>query len=375
MTDPENIETQTTQPALGFYARLSAGLLWLNERAWPLSILILVTAGLYLYQYIQEEKIPLSITSSAVLTALPAMSAILVWVVTILVAFVLMPIFVLFHRLDDTARRLSDDFHFGPGSPEQRSRHRRLMVRWGASLLSLGLFCGLLTVIGSQVSASVWWITAAVLGTILALASYCWIITLGVARPVSNDFRLACVGAAFVQIMVILNFTIVAIGIAGKYIESLWWLLPLMLLVVLALWMIQVLGALFLDRVRSHRQPVALLASAAVIIVIFFGLFPPSGAKLGGFALQFSASGARNCTIMNFMPESKGFDALLDSDTPGFSRPLRVVAEVDGIYFVRLRTSDSKALQFVPRASLIGLDVCPEKNKTASAAAPAAVSG
>lgn len=375
VTDFEKIETKSTQPAPGFYARLSAGLLWLNERAWPLSILILVTAGLYLYQYIQEEKIPLSITSSAVLTALPAMSAILVWVVTILVAFVLMPIFVLFHRLNETDQRLSDDFHFGPGSPEQRSRHRRLMLRWGFSLLSLGLFCGLFTVIGSQVSASNWWITAGVLGTALALVSYCWIMTRGVEGPVSNDFRLACAGAAFVQVIVIAQFTIVVIGIAGRYIESLWWLLPIMLLELAALWMVQLLGALFLKKMRSHRQPVALLASAVVIMVIFFGLFPPSGAKLGGFALQFSASGARNCTLMNFIPESKGFDALIDSDKPGFSRPLRVVAEVDGVYFVRPWKSDSKALQFVPRASLIGLDVCPGKKNTASTAAPAAVSG
>ncbi|MHC8407872.1 hypothetical protein [Pseudomonas sp. TMB3-21] len=375
MTDFERIETQSSEPAPGFYARLSAGLQWLNERAWPLSIAILLTAGVYLYQYIQEEKIPLSITSSAVLTALPVMSAILVFVISILVAFVLMPIFVLFHRLDDSGRRLSDDFSFGPRSVERRSRHLRVLGRWGASLLVLGIFCATLSVIGSQVTGTWYWGLAAVGGTGVTVAIYYWLMTSGIEGPVSTDFRFACVMSAFVQVGVILNVTIVAIDIAGQYVSNLWWLVPLMLVELLIVWIIQLLGALFVVRMRSHQNPVALVASAVTVLVIVLGLYPPTGAKLGGFAFQVSASGARNCTIMNFGPESKGLDTLTDPEKPGFSRPLRVVAEADGTYFVRLWKTDSKAVQFVPRASLIGVDVCPAKKNTASAAAPAAVSG
>lgn len=39
-----------------YATRLSNGLFWLNERAWPLTVGILSVAGLYLYQYIQMEK-------------------------------------------------------------------------------------------------------------------------------------------------------------------------------------------------------------------------------------------------------------------------------------------------------------------------------
>ncbi|MNG00510.1 hypothetical protein D3C84_834490 [compost metagenome] len=113
-----------------------------------------------------------------------------------------------------------------------------------------------------------------------------------------------------------------------------------------------------------------------MVLVIVLGLYPTTGAKLGGFAFQVSASGARNCTLMNFVPESKGLEALVDPDRPGFSRPLRVIAEADGIYFVRLWKTDSKAVQFVPRASLVGVDVCPPaKPKTASSGAPAPIPG
>jgi len=108
----ENIETESSRSAPNRYAQLSGSLKWLNDRAWPLSVGILLTAGLYLYQYILEEQIPLSITSSAVLAALPAMSAILVFIISVLVAFILSPIFVLFHRLNASDKRLSDDFSF-----------------------------------------------------------------------------------------------------------------------------------------------------------------------------------------------------------------------------------------------------------------------
>jgi hypothetical protein len=376
MTDIENIPPITVTPTPDRFSQLSKSLLWLNERAWPLTLVILLTAGVYLYQYIQEEKIPLSITSSAVISALPVMSAILVFIISVLVAFVLLPIFVLFHRLNDSGKRLSDELTLDQTCAEHRARHRRMLWRWAGSLLLLGTFCAALSVIGSQVTGNWYWGTAAVVGMGLTIAGYYWLMTRGVAGPVSTDFRIACVMSAFVQMVVILNVTMVAIDIAGQYVSNLWWLLPLMLVELLAVWMIQLLGALFVVKMRSHDNPVALVATAVMVLVIVLGLYPTTGAKLGGFAFQVSASGARNCTLMNFVPESKELEALTDPDRPGFSRPLRVIAEADGIYFVRLWKTDSKAVQFVPRASLVGVDVCPPaKPKTASSGAPAPIPG
>lgn len=376
MTDIENIPPITVTPTPDRFSQLSKSLLWLNERAWPLTLVILLTAGVYLYQYIQEEKIPLSITSSAVISALPVMSAILVFIISVLVAFVLLPIFVLFHRLNDSGKRLSDELTLDQTCAEHRARHRRMLGRWAGSLLLLGTFCAALSVIGSQVTGNWYWGTAAVVGMGLTIAGYYWLMTRGVAGPVSTDFRIACVMSAFVQMVVILNVTMVAIDIAGQYVSNLWWLLPLMLVELLAVWMIQLLGALFVVKMRSHDNPVALVATAVMVLVIVLGLYPTTGAKLGGFAFQVSASGARNCTLMNFAPESKGLETLTDPDRPGFSRPLRVIAEADGIYFVRLWKTDSKAVQFVPRASLVGVDVCPPaKPKTASSGAPAPIPG
>lgn len=374
VTDIENLPPRTATPDR--FKQLSRCLLWLNERAWPLTVGILLMAGVYLYQYIQEEKIPLSITSSAVITALPVMSAILVFIITILVAFVLLPIFVLFHRFNDSPRRLSDELTLGRSTPEQRKRHIRMLGRWAASLVVLGTFCALLSVIGSQVSGTWYWALAAFLGTVLTIAIYYWLLTLGIEGPLSMDFRFACLMSAFVQMGVILNVTIVAIDIAGHYVSSLWWLGPLMLAELLVLWIIQLLGALFVMKMRSHDNPVALVATAVMVLVIVLGMYPGTGAKLGGFAFQVSASGARNCTILNFGPESKGFESITDPDRAGFSRPLRVIAEADGTYFVRLWKSDTKAVQFVPRAGLVGVDVCPTaKVKTAAVTVTAPTPG
>lgn len=376
MTDIENIPPLTASPIPDIFSQISQWLLWLNERAWPLTVGILVTAGLYLYQYIQAEQIPLSITSSAVVTALPVMSAILVSIVSILAAFVVLPIFVLFHRLNDTGRRLSDEFTLGQASPEQLKRHRRMLGRWAASLFVLGLFCASLSAIGSQVPSTWYWSLAGAMGAVLTMAAYYWLMTLGVEGPMSMDFRFACLMSAFAQMSVILNFMIIAIDIAGHYVSSLWWIFPLVLVESLVVWIIQLLCALLVVKTRSHRNPVALVVCAVMVLVIVVGMYPASGAKLGGFAFQVSASGARNCTILNFGPESKGLESITDPDRPGFSRPLRVIAEADGTYYVRLWKTDSKAVQFVPRANLVGVDVCPvAKPKVAAAATPAPNAG
>lgn len=374
VTDIENIPPRTATPDR--FKQLSQCLLWLNERAWPLTVGILLMAGVYLYQYIQEEKIPLSITSSAVITALPVMSAILIFIISILLAFVLLPIFVLFHRFNDSQRRLSDELTLGPATAQQRKRHKRMLGRWASSLVVLGTFCALLSVIGSQVSATWYWTLLAVVGTVLTIAAYYWLMTLGIDGPMSMDFRFACLMSAFVQMGVILNVTIVAIDIAGRYVSNLWWMVPLMLVELLVLWIIQLLGALFVVKMRSHDNPLAMVACAVMVLVMVLGFYPASGARLGGFAFQVSASGARNCTVLNFGAESKGFESITDPDRPGFSRPLRVIAEADGTYFVRLWKSDTKAVQFVPRAGLVGVDVCPrEKVKTAAVAATAPTPG
>ncbi|MBD0677765.1 hypothetical protein CGA21_03655 [Pseudomonas sp. PSB11] len=365
----ENIETESSRSAPNRYAQLSGSLKWLNDRAWPLSVGILLTAGLYLYQYILEEQIPLSITSSAVLAALPAMSAILVFIISVLVAFILSPIFVLFHRLNASDKRLSDDFSFEQRSAEQRARHLRLLGRWGGGLLILGVFCGLLTGVGFQVTGNVFWTCAAISGAGLTIFVYYRFITLGVEGSVSTDFRMACVMSAFVQIGVILNVTIVVMEIAGRYVSSLWWLLLLVPGELLFLGLIQLLGALFVVKMRGHEHPVAFVAIGVMVMVVVLGLYPASSAKLGGFALQVSSSGARNCAVLGLGPESKGLEAIMDPDRPGFSRPFRILAEADGIYFVRPWKTDSKFIQFVPRASLTSIDACPLDRKSARQAA------
>ncbi|MGF6125091.1 hypothetical protein QF019_000280 [Pseudomonas frederiksbergensis] len=365
MTDFENLETKLQTPPPNRYSQLSQGLLWLNERAWPLSIGILLTAGMYLFQYIQEEKIPLSITSSAVITALPAMSAMLVFIISMLVAFIIMPIFVLFHPLGDAGGRLSDDFSFDQTSPELTARHRGLIWRWAGGLLILGIYCVLVGIVGPNVPPSDWWIGGGVLALVLTVLANTLFITRGVKVSVSTDFRFICVMSALVQVFVILTVTSVVLPVASAYVDNIWWLLPLMLLELISLWMIQLVGAFLVVKTRRHQNPVAFVATVVFAMVILLGLYPPSSSKLAGFALQVTASGGRNCTVMNFSADSKSIEAITDPAKPGYSRPLRVVAEVDGVYFVRLWRTESKAVQFVPRASVTGVDACPADIKTA----------
>jgi len=367
VSEIEKLESEAAQPAGNRYRQLSELLYWSNERAWPLGVGVLLTAGLYLYQYIQSEKIPLSITSSAVITALPAMSAILIVVVLAMVLFLLLPTFILFHKLNASGLRLSDDLRFGKNDPRSTARHRQVIMRWAGGLLVMGAYCLLVGVAGASLHGSRWWGPTMLVGAVITIAAYVYFIVRGVGVKVSTDFKFACVMSAVSQVVVILAVTSALLRIAGAYVENIWWTVPLVLSELLVLWIIQLLSAMFVMKLLRHENPVGLAAVVTLIIIVLVGLFPPTGARLGGVAFQYSASGARNCTVLHFNVDSKGFDAMIDPSRPGFSRPVRVIAEVDGVYFVRPWKSLSKAVEFVPRATLAGVDGCdPELHASTS---------
>ncbi|HIZ49675.1 MAG TPA: hypothetical protein IAA18_01190 [Candidatus Pseudomonas excrementavium] len=98
MNDFEKVTEEHLAPEvkINWHDAVSDGLLWLNERAWPLGGGIFFISVLYLHNYIQTEQIPLSITSTAVITALPTIFAILIFVIAVLSAVILLPTAMLF---------------------------------------------------------------------------------------------------------------------------------------------------------------------------------------------------------------------------------------------------------------------------------------
>lgn len=366
--DVTDIEEKTERPSANAprhrYAQLSKGLLWLNERAWPLGGSILLIAGIYLFQYIQVEKIPLSITSSAVIAALPAMFAMLVFVIAMLGALIVMPAFILFQRLNESGERLSDHLRFDQGKPELTTLHRRLVLHWFYGLLLLGGFVWLIGALAASDYTSGWWIVGKVVLGIFTLLGHAWIITRVLNVRASLEFWFACVMSALIQLVAILNVTVVVARSVSEYVEDVWLFIPFMLLELILLWLIQLAGAYFVVVTRRHEHPIAHAALVAMVVIFALGLIPQMSAKLAGVTLQLPSSGARNCTIMTWAPSTQLVDAIKDPGNPGSSIRLRLLAEADGMYIVRPWRAETKAVQFVPRSSVTGIDECPPEQKT-----------
>jgi hypothetical protein len=355
-------KTQAASPR-NRYAQLSQGLLWLNERAWPLGGSILLIAGIYLFQYIQVEKIPLSITSSAVVAALPAMFVMLVFVITMLGALIVMPAFIIFHRLNDSGERLSDHLSFDQGKSGLTPLRRRLMLHWLYGVLLLGGFVWLIGALASYDRTGGWWTIGIVGLGFLTLLGHAWIITRVWKTSVSFDFWVACVMSALVQLFAILNVTVVVARSVSEYVDDVWLFVPFMFLELVLLWLIQLGGAYFVVVMRRHEHPVAHAALVAMVIIFVVGLIPQASARLAGVTLQLPSSGARNCTVMTWAPSTQLLDAIRDPGNPGSSIRLRLLAEADGMYIVRPWRADTKAVQFVPRSSVTGIDECAAEPK------------
>ena len=367
VTDFEKIGTPSAQKSPNRHTQLSQGLLWLNERAWPLGGSILLVAGIYLFQYIQVEKIPLSITSSAVIAALPAMFAMLVVFIVMLGSLVVMPAFIMFHRLNDSGERLSDHLSFDQRKPELTALHGRLVLHWGYGLLVLGAFVWLIGALAPYTQLSGWWIVGEIGVGLLTLAAHAWIITRVYKTRIDKAFWFACVMSALVQLFAILTVTVVVARSVSEYVEDVWWFIPFMLLELFLLWLIQLAGAYFVVVVRRHEHPIAHGALVGRAVIFAVGLIPQASAKLAGVTLQLPSSGARHCTVVTWAPDTKVLEAIKDPNNPGSSIRLRLLAEADGIYIVRPWRTEAKAVQFIPRASVTGFDECPVDLNSAGA--------
>lgn len=352
------------QKKMDLYDVLSNGLLWLNERAWPLTVGILSVAGLYLYQYIQVEKVPMSILSAAAFTALPAMFAMLVFVIGMMGVSILMPTFILFHRLNDKGVRLSDQLNPSTRTPELMAQHRRLILHWAASVGVIGVFWLFAVYVSANLDSGPLLVTGWIVAVAVATLAYVYIIIRACTsqvrvREISMGFWVASISAGFIQMLVILMVTVAVSRAFSEYSDSVMLFVPFMVVELAVLVVIQGTGACLVVGMKGHKNPIAPTSLAVLAVLVFLGLVPETGAKLGGLPLQASASGGRMCTLMIWSGDAKVPSLLLDTENQTRSIKLRVLADSDGSYIVRPWQAREKTVTFVPHSSVAQLDECP----------------
>jgi hypothetical protein len=360
--ESEKATSTETRPT-DWWGELSEGLRWSNERAWPLGGGLLFTAALYLHNFIELEKVPLSIASAAFVTTLPTMLALVVWLVLVLTLAFLMPTIVLFTQLSKNGRTLAELMY---PSGRKNGKNSRLTVKLALLWLLKTLFLGL--IVGSAIEWLNPSLTSAVVVFLVAptLVASVWVAfsarQAGINwRETSLGFWAVSFAGTFVQAYILLTVIALLAETASAYLDSFCGRFISVFLIALLVGIVQ--GAatrLIEEEWRSHDNRIARAAAFGVAIVLLLGLFPPAGGKLAGYALRITASGGRACAILSWPPGfAQANEHVRDPKNSQRSRQLRILAEFDGTYIVRPYGAESKAVGFVSRTNVSGIDQCP----------------
>lgn len=355
----------------------SSGLRWLNERAWPLAGLALFVPLLYLHNFIHEEQVPLSITSPAIITALPAMFAFLVLFIGVLALFMISPAMVLFTPVrTDRKDRLVDLLPRQCTETDDRPRiHHGVIIAWFVMLAIIGIGFGVLIAAPENLFDEYprWLLLGVLLLIVLSACAFVLIIKSKALdlelKAISWDFRAKVLLALLPQTLLMSYVMSLAAKIARDEGGS----NVVFALCVLAgtaiLGIFQLAGARIIASAARPGRSLATAATAGFVTVALLGLYPPTGAHLAGAVLQVTASGARPCAILSWTTDSPpALKPLHGLDDDGHviddqSVPLRILTEADGYYLVRKRAENagSKAIHFVPRSLVSSMASCPKK--------------
>ncbi|WP_133490152.1 MULTISPECIES: hypothetical protein [Alcanivorax] len=351
-----NVERTETAPSSPTWdSQLTEGLAWLNDRAWPLAAGTLFTSALYLHNYIIEEKVPLSLTSPTIITALPILFAVQVFIIALLVALLLLPTAILFTPTHLDGPKLIEELGLENLKDKNRQpARRRLLGRW---LLALSLM-------------AVTWLTLAELfkdsdSTIAALFTLLLPITLFAVVAIkglwrfwrfSPDFILMALGAGLAQILLLMILGTAVMSFLASTEQQDTWGYPLGLLVILVFGLLQFISLVLIATIQNQRNPIAWITLRGFALVVLIGLFPPASAKLAGYTLQTSASGARHCAVLLWQAPPPGLKAITLDDRR--SRDVKILLETEGRYVVRQHTGDPGTNYFVPSDLVNGIAAC-----------------
>ncbi len=376
----EPTEASNNVPAVAVedvFDQISQGLVWLNERAWPLSGCILFISMWYLTGFIVEEKVPLSIASSPIIATLPVLFVLILLFIVLLVGFLLSPTAMLFTIVRKPGRERLVDLLIQPGEAVGRfSIPRNIVIGWFLIPTIAVLFIGLVWLLSEKLDVIPGWIMSALVLLSLPISVVVFVLVVIKEKSLklklgdfSSDFWIATCFSVLPQFLIIAYVFILSIRLAQASGDSYFLLWLSVLIGVIVLCFLQLVGAKLIASARQPEHAVVNSFKAGVIIVVLLGVYPPSASLLTGGAFKLTASGGRACAVLTWNSENPpGIEALHSTDNTKQSRKLRILIQVDEYYFVRPALEKSKKVEgaetpkkvyFVPREIVSSIDDCP----------------
>lgn len=354
---------------------------WIHDRAWPLTGCLLFVAVMYLFSFIREENIPVSITSPALVASVPWLMGFVILFIALIAGLLLVPTMTLFVPAKrGEASRMIDVWM----QEHSENANGPLRVRWRmfrAWMLMLSWFAFIFIIMACIVPFDwfdvhpFWMLVFALLGVGVSVVIL-RIMTLpdsdegmterlaaGIWRDVPPEFWVVAVIGGFAQF--------VAMGSLSSSLSK-WMEITqdepvkftfLMLGIAVMLGMIQIVGAIIVLSLRGPHVSLKQALRLIGVIIALLGLYSPTGSALTGMVFETSASGGRRCAVLTWTDGvPAGLGDLVNKDQRQLSQPVRLFIELDGYYRVRLQRQTNKRVYFVPVAKVAAIDAC-ESNR------------
>jgi len=351
-----------------FKKEISDGLLWINQRALPITSLILIIAACYLFAFSQEEKIPLSMSTVAAI--LPSLFLRIALLLTLLISSIFSPVIIFspFSKPGNT----NDSNHTKYNDNQENSISWKIIIGWLISIIIIGILLILMAYNSERLSTAF-----QIISLILIIPISVSLFFMKFFTKYEISFRnwrklpveiIAYFSASmFCQLLLMCFTLLISYSFIKNSTQSIWALASYTALISMLIGLVQIVGA-YVIFIISKRKTFSIVKTtwAYLGIIFLLGIHPTSGAWITGTVLETTTTGGRSCTILSLKnPDSKELESFRDPENPKQTKPLRIFIGDDGKYIARINDkSDSKRLEFIPFSIVTGIDECPKEKTT-----------
>ncbi|MEL1263436.1 hypothetical protein [Pseudoxanthomonas putridarboris] len=339
---------------------------WLGRHWLVLGIFMLSLAAIYFLQFTATHHVPISLTSTSTISALPILMALIAFTFIVLLAFALIPVSVIFTKKETDAPSPVSALLF---SSENRRFQHQLFRRWATLVVLLAAIwsatLALFTFWGAPTGASV--LVAYGAGLLAGFANLVgwrpkqW-------RRTHLDYWLSALFSLSVQFLAVFLCFYPAAWIVRGASSPFWGTLGLFasfFLIVLMLGMLQMAFATWVGNVIGQQQRLRKASALVMGLLVVCALVPGIGGNLAAYPFQVTASGGRGCAVLDLLPEAHTrMDPRIVKEDHKATVGLRILAEVDGDYYVRPTAADTDDVSIVRREAVSGMRACPREKSS-----------
>lgn len=362
----------------------------IREHATLLAGAIFFLSGLAVFHYIMQEKVPLNILSSSMISALPMIFVTIVIVTLTMAAAPFIPLIAL----------VEDEILFEKSSKVNRKRIFYIMLRQIFGLIGPGLSIAYIVTIFVYADQEI--TTYPLLGTFLA--GYLTIVLATLINRRHYDIKgkdpvlISSLMPATMQTVVITIALAITLNLTYKKTQNENIAIIATAIICLLLPVLQIIVATALARTRSRFGTIKTMFWGSVATVTLAILFPYSGANLADLVLSASASGANRCVQLKLPGDAVVDHTLLPAPDPMMGEapklptaqhgqktappddsryrsinnsiimtaPLRLLALSDGYYLARIAQqadNSSSTIYRIPESMVLSITPCQKEKK------------